>query len=265
MKHLYKENFHTHTTYCDGKNTPSEMIEKAIELGFDALGFSGHAYFDFPCGWCMTKDGTKEYINEINALKKEYADKIKIYCGTESDYFSDINPYDYDYIIGSVHYLKVNDEYLQVDSSAEKQFNAADKYFGGSIYGYAEKYYEFISNIVDVTKADIIGHFDLVTKFNEGGCLFSTKEKAYRKAMFGAIDKLLPYGKPFEINTGAIARGKRKTPYPSLEAAEYINSHGGCFVVTSDCHNRDFLDYAYDMVKEMYGKLNIVRFADILG
>ena len=27
-------NVHTHTVFCDGKNTPEEMIERAQELGF---------------------------------------------------------------------------------------------------------------------------------------------------------------------------------------------------------------------------------------
>ena len=27
----YKQNLHTHTTYCDGKDTPEEMILRAIE------------------------------------------------------------------------------------------------------------------------------------------------------------------------------------------------------------------------------------------
>ena len=35
--------FHMHTVFCDGKNTPEEILEKAIELGFDSIGFSSHA------------------------------------------------------------------------------------------------------------------------------------------------------------------------------------------------------------------------------
>ena len=33
-------NFHTHTKYSDGTDTPQEMIEAAIGFGFKALGFS---------------------------------------------------------------------------------------------------------------------------------------------------------------------------------------------------------------------------------
>ncbi len=35
-------NFHTHTVFCDGRNTPEEVVLSAIEKGFSAIGFSGH-------------------------------------------------------------------------------------------------------------------------------------------------------------------------------------------------------------------------------
>ena len=31
-------NFHTHTTFCDGKNTAEEMVRAAITAGCPALG-----------------------------------------------------------------------------------------------------------------------------------------------------------------------------------------------------------------------------------
>ena len=37
-------NYHTHTTYCDGANTPEELVLEAIRLGCPELGFSGHSH-----------------------------------------------------------------------------------------------------------------------------------------------------------------------------------------------------------------------------
>ena len=102
---MFNNNFHTHTRYCDGKNTPEEMVLSAIELGFDSLGFSGHAFTDIDLSYCMTPEKTEEYIAEINALKKKYAGRINIYCGAELDIFSPDIGFDYDYTIGSVHYI----------------------------------------------------------------------------------------------------------------------------------------------------------------
>ena len=38
-----KSNYHTHTTFCDGRDTPEAMVEAAVERGFDVLGFSSHS------------------------------------------------------------------------------------------------------------------------------------------------------------------------------------------------------------------------------
>ena len=36
-----KANFHTHSKFCDGKNTAEEMVLAAIDKGFTVLGFYG--------------------------------------------------------------------------------------------------------------------------------------------------------------------------------------------------------------------------------
>ncbi len=68
-------NFHTHTVFCDGKNTPEEIVLFAIESGFSAIGFSGHGYTAFDLRYCM-KD-TDGYINCINDLKKNIKIKFR--------------------------------------------------------------------------------------------------------------------------------------------------------------------------------------------
>ena len=61
-----------HTTFCDGNNTLREMVEAGINKGFQTIGFSGHSHTFFDETWCMTKEGTKAYIKEIEQLKLEY-------------------------------------------------------------------------------------------------------------------------------------------------------------------------------------------------
>ena len=34
----YLQNLHQHSTFCDGKNTPEEMVQVAIERGLTAIG-----------------------------------------------------------------------------------------------------------------------------------------------------------------------------------------------------------------------------------
>ena len=77
-------NFHTHTVFCDGKNTPEEIVLSAIDKGFSAIGFSGHGYTDFDLRYCM-KD-TCGYITEINRLKDKYKKLINDCREVKSDY-----------------------------------------------------------------------------------------------------------------------------------------------------------------------------------
>ena len=62
----YLQNLHTHTTYCDGRNTAEEMVQKALSLGFTSIGFSGHSYMSFSPTYSMSVDGTEDY-NRISA------------------------------------------------------------------------------------------------------------------------------------------------------------------------------------------------------
>ena len=74
-------NLHTHTTFCDGKNTPEEMVISAIQKGFYSLGFSAHAYAPYGLEYCMRDE--EGYIKEIARLKEKYKDKIEIYLGAD--------------------------------------------------------------------------------------------------------------------------------------------------------------------------------------
>ena len=78
-----KVNFHTHSTFCDGKNTAEEMVIAALEKGFDALGFSGHCihplnpefYKPFDDIWHMPSADISTYTKEIRRLQAEYSSK----------------------------------------------------------------------------------------------------------------------------------------------------------------------------------------------
>ncbi len=243
---ITKKDYHIHTTYSDGKNTPREIIEYAIKQGVKELGFSDHSYTEFDESYCIKKDKINEYFNEITSLKKEYADKISVLCGVEQDYYSKCDVSKYDFVIGSVHYVKVENEYVPVDKDIETLLNAIDKYFDKDAYKFLEKYYATVSNVVDKTKCDIIGHFDLVSKFNEKTPFFNEKDERYISIWQTALDKLLKTEKTFEINTGAIARGYKKEPYPNSEMIEYIKVHGGKLIFSSDAHKKENLCFNFD-------------------
>ena len=177
-----KFNFHTHTEFCDGKSTAEEMVLSSIQKGMTRLGFSGHSETPFDPDYCMNQESELKYRDEIFRLKEKYKDKIEIFCGIEQDYFSKVPAFEYDYIIGSVHYVKKDGKFYSADRSREGFINDIQEDFDGDYYAYAEEYFELLKSVLEKTKGNIIGHFDLVTKYNEGEVLFSESHPRYINA-----------------------------------------------------------------------------------
>ena len=240
-----KIDLHTHTTFSDGANTPEEMVKEAIALGMSEIGFSDHSFLEFDPSYCMKEERIGDYKAEVNRLKEVYKDQISVKLGIEQDYLTKIPAEGYDYVIGSVHYVTNESGIYAVDDSVEI-FEHAIETFGNDPYALCEAYFETIADVVRKTNCDIIGHFDLVSKFNERYSFFDEKDPRYVAAWQKAADILIATGKIFEINTGGISRAWRTDAYPSKAMRTYIKEHGGEFILSSDCHKKECLMYAFE-------------------
>ena len=194
----------------------------------------------------MPKARIGEYRAAIEDLRGEYRGRIAVYCGIEQDYLSALPAEGYDYVIGSVHWLDADGVFIPVDESAGDLKRAAKRHFGGDLYALAEAYYESVARVQAVTGCGIVGHFDLVTKFNEGGALFDETHPRYVAAWRQAADALLRTGALFEINTGAIARGYRTAPYPAADILDYLIAHGARFLLSGDAHSPSGLCFDFE-------------------
>lgn len=239
---------HTHTTFCDGKNTAEEMALWAISLGLETIGFSGHSPLDIEGTreWCILKEEMGKYRGEILRLKEKYKDKINILFGIEQDSFSAPVDMDFDYKIGSVHYVKKGEKHIAVDLDYTALMREIDECFGGDIMAFVADYYALCANVVEMTRCDIVGHFDLITKFNEKYSYIAEDDKKYRSIALSALDAVMENDVMIEINTGAISRGYRKTPYPSRFILERIAQKGGKVVLNSDSHSTKGLLCAFE-------------------
>ena len=237
-----KTNFHTHTTFCDGKNTAEEIVLSAIKKEFDAIGFSGHGYTDYDLSYCM-KD-TKGYISEINRLKDKYGKEIEIYLGVEEDAFCPVNRQEFDYIIGSCHYFKIGGEYRAIDSSYDN-FKECVELFCGNPINMAENYYGAFCDYIKRRKPDIVGHFDLITKYDEIDGFKFLKSNEYLSLSEKYIEDVSKSEVIFEVNTGAIARGYRASPYPNENLLHILKKKNANLILSADSHNVDTLDFNF--------------------
>lgn len=263
MGQFPKMNFHTHTTYCDGKESAESMIQAALQKGFTRLGFSGHGFNDFrpedTAVWCMSPEGTQAYLAEIRQLAAQYRGQIEIFCGIEQDFCSTAPAAGFDYIIGSVHYVEKDGVYYCVDESPETLARAIREGFGGDAYALARQYFAQEAAVVPKTNATFIGHFDLVAKMNAGNRFFDPLDKRYHFAALEAMEALLETGKPFELNTGGIYRGFCKEPYPSVRLLQELHARKGEILFSSDSHDGASLGYRFAEMVELVREIGFRR------
>ena len=241
-----KANFHTHTTYCDGHNEPEKMVERALELGFTTLGFSGHMDADIHMD-------TQKYYQEIRRLQEKYASRIEILRGIELDTLYDPScTYDAEYWIGSTHFLDVpSPRPMAVDADWEQFKEACETYFGGDYFALCRSYYELEASVYDRTKCTFVGHFDLVTRFNDQIHYVDEDDPRYYLPAMEAMEHLVKQGLPFEINCGAVNLKRKADFYPSRRLLTFLHQIGGEILINSDAHHKEYLNGSFDKAVEV--------------
>lgn len=236
-------NLHTHSTFSDGKHSPREIIEAAVEKGFSVIGISDHSYTDFDTSYCLQPERYDEYEKTVRSLQTEYADRIKVLFGIELDYFSDRKDKDpCDYFICGVHYVKANGVYYPIDSSAKETQLCIDEGFGGDKIAFAKSYYSCVADSLK-EKPLFVPHIDLITKHR----VPDESDPRYLRLAYETLDAVIDAGIPVEVNTGAMARGSTDWPYPAEYLMRRIAQRNGTVTLGSDCHDCTKLDYAFDI------------------
>ncbi len=240
-------NIHTHTKFSDGAMSVKENIETAIAKNMLSLGISDHSFTACDTSYCIKKNAYGEYFKTINQLKNEYADKIDDLLGIELDYYSKVDREKFDYIISSVHYIVKNDFCYPIDHSKEQQLNCIHDAFGGNGLDMVKEYFDLVVKNVTANKPDCVGHFDVISKFS----VFDENNEDYQKVCKEALLETLNYCKYIEVNTGAISRKVKDTPYPAVFLLKEILKNGGEVVLSSDCHNPINLTFGFDEVVKL--------------
>ncbi len=243
-------NYHTHTCFCDGADSPEELVLEAIRLDCPEIGFSGHSFLPGQ-NWCMTEIRTQEYCDEIHRLQEKYKNRIKVRLGIEQDIRSKIDSSKFEYIIGAVHYVPKSGKLYSVDESRDSFIRAVNEGWDGDFYAFAEDYYSQVSMVWEVTRCNVLAHFDLMTKYNEGQCLFHTDNQRYISAVDRALDQLIQSPCLLEINTGAIARGYRTEAYPEKRIIERWLAAGKELLLSSDCHQKSKLLCCFEKYQDL--------------
>ena len=115
----------------------------------------------------------------------------------------------------------------------------------------ADAYYGAFVPYILKRKPDIIGHFDLITKFDEKETDMFLRNAEYEALAERYTKEALKADCIFEVNTGAISRGYRQTPYPSAQLLHVLKREGGKVMLSSDSHAADTIDCAFAETRQL--------------
>ena len=244
---------HTHSTFCDGKASLAEMAAAACAAGVRYFGASGHSHTDIPydAGGVLPADAAL-YRREVLRLRAEYAGRMEVLLGIEWDSQSPGPvPGWAEYWIGSVHNLwdPESGTCYAVDWDREKWTECREGLFHGDVPAMIEGYYRAVAETA-ARKPTILGHLDLVAKFNGDGTLFDEADPRYRQSALEALHAADPADTVLEVNTGGVARGYRSAPYPALFLLREWRRMGGRILLTADAHRPEQILFGYGLAAE---------------
>ncbi|WP_373484243.1 histidinol-phosphatase HisJ [Acetobacterium sp.] len=253
-------NYHVHSDYCDGKNTLEEMVQAGIAAGLTSLGLSSHFPLPFTNNWTMKQEKLENYLDDIKNLKEKYASQIELYRGMEIDFFIDRQDISdlakavlprLDYTIMSIHTLgkTTGDDVSYIDESQRDFARGIEKYYQGDNQAFIYDYYRGIKNMVKTFEPDILGHIDLIKKYNQNNCFFDENDNWYQDTVRSCLDGIAETKTRMEINTGANMRVPGVGRYPSDWMISEMKKRHIPITIGGDSHCVEGIVYGYNQAE----------------
>jgi histidinol-phosphatase (PHP family) len=187
------------------------------------------------------------YTREVREAQEEFEGKIKILLGYEVDYLPSVDDqmrvnlakYPADYWVGSIHivdHFRSNHESWLVDYTPEV-FEEGMEEIGGPQAVYT-RYYELIREFAQNYEHRIVGHLDMIKKFNVNKRYFDTDSEHYLSQVEATLDVLKATGKIVEINTAGAFKDIGEI-YPSDKILQMILHRRLPVCLSSDAHRPD--------------------------
>ncbi len=211
------------------KDDLSAVIERAIEAGFTHYGLSEHcpryrqedlyteeidAGLDLPA----LQASFTRYAQHAFALRERYADRIQILVGFETERLPPGRWAEqmrairasapFEYMVGSVH--DVAGRYVDY----KPELTAAIAVDLGGRDALHVAYFDAVADLVQTLRPEVVGHIDLVRKFDGPGAHFSPRALRHAER---ALEAVRACGGVLDVNCGAHRRGLSPVyPLPAI-------------------------------------------------
>ena len=225
----------------------------------DDRGGDRHSYAPFDIDYSIKDEAA--YLAALRGLQQKYEGRIRIAIGSEQDLFASVQyPEAYDYIIGSVHYLKDDRGlYHAVDSNLADMRATLDEVYAGNAMAAISDYFENVVRVAEEQRPDIIGHFDVIKKTNGEGAWFSEDDPAYQKLALDAIKRTANSGAVFEVNTAPLFKKLKIDVYPSPFLLKELLHIGAEVMINTDAHCTEQIVYGVDQTAELLRDIGFRR------
>ncbi len=241
--------YHMHTPRCNhATGSIVEYAQAAIEAGLTEIGMSDHSPMPngFDAAWRMDESELDSFIEEIEAAQVQFEGVLTIKAALEVDYYVGAEDYiqylaeyyDWDYLMGSVHFIG---DWGFDNPDEVSRFEACD------IEQVYCDYFRLVEQSASCGLFDIIGHPDLIKKFGyrapQDSSLVLEAENAMLKAVKAANVAL-------EISSAGLRKPVQEVyPHPSL--VQRAVNLGIPFAYGSDAHSPAEVGHAMDICLDM--------------
>jgi len=264
-------NYHTHCTYCDGKDPLSAFVTAAENLHFTQLGFSSHAPVPFENDFGIKEEQIPAYCQEIEQLQKQTS--IQLLKALECDFIPGMStPFDtfktthqLDYIIGGVHLVrpKNSDQLWFIDGPKREIYDKGlFELYNGNIREAVTAFWEQTFEMLETQHMDIIAHVDKIKMHNQHR-FFQEDESWYKTLADKAIQLIHKHDIVMEINTRGLYKKRCDAFYPSTEILIKARKLDIPVVISTDAHKAEELGlYTAEAEQELQrcGYGHVVRF-----
>ncbi len=253
--------YHMHTPRCNhAKGSIAEYAQAAVDAGLKEIGMSDHSPMPdgFDAAWRMDESELDSFLEELEAAQQQFKGQLSIKAALEVDYYQGAeeyithlaNYYDWDYLMGSVHFI------------GDWGFDNPDEIARFETCDIEQAYCDYFK-LVELSAAcglfDIIGHPDLIKKFGYRAPKDSVAVAQAQDAMLVAVKKA---DVALEISSAGLRKPVREIyPHPTL--VEKATALGIPFAYGSDAHAPSEVGHAMNdclALLQQFGMQSIATF-----
>jgi histidinol-phosphatase (PHP family) len=244
--------------------TPANVeryLEAARAQGIEELGVSEHVYrfeqaldlWSHPLWVDNARDDIDAYCEFVRTTPLRLGIECDFVPGAEERTAELLGARDFDYVVGSVHFIG--------DGDAAVDHDGFDVWEGGDAEQIWSRYFEMLADAARSGLFDILAHPDLVKVWGRDRPLPAGDLRRFYEP---AVEAIAASGIAVELSTAGLRKPVGEL-YPAPAFAELCVEAGAPFALSSDAHLPEQIGYAYDRAIAFLTDIGVERIAVFSG